>query len=617
MNTIKLTKGQVAGFHAITTYRRNVFLSGPSGAGKTELVKLVCEYFRQQGKRVCKLSSTRKGAAAIGGQTVHAWFDLGELPQSLEQFLHMLDRQDYCHKHRKVSSKKLFSSIVPTYSVRQYVKKESIFEEAKKIDVLVISDVNTLLLYLFDHIEVALRIGRESTDPFGGVQVILEGDFCQLSPPPPEKPNWPGTTTTNYAFESANWKLCIHYVIELTEIVRQSDPEYAAIIPRMRKGVTTISDVTFLHQRCLRPVFNKHMIHLFATRYQVRNHNESVMTQCLSGPMVSLPRVWESQLWDSSNLEVDPIVDKKLLQRYGLPEKYFSKVILPQINDKIRTKTENEYLTCYFDDQIKTPLQIKQGCRIKIISNKIDGLFSGSFGTVQNWFTTVNDGLKVNILFDNGKNIAIETEQAILFHPNYKFIRFSRFPFTLAFAATINEMRGMTLQEAAITIDDKIFLGGSAYVALSCVATLNGLYLTGPIVREKIFPPEKVLEFYKTAIQPSSMQMERWSNLEYKSMFSSIKNNAELSIYNFNNNNNNNNNELKLDNSNNNNNNSNNNSNNKTTIVTSFLKRTGNIRKFDYIGEETVKEQPKKQKVIDEEVLKLIQEQLQEEEDNV
>ena len=188
-----LTKDQVAGFHAITTYRKKILLLGTAGTGKTDLLKLSSIYFQQHNKNVCKLGYTNRAARSIQGETIHSWFDLGNIPENLNEFLHMLERQHYFftqkEKHKNdfeeytIPHSEVFSNEVPTYNTRKYTKSDSVYNRVlKNIDILMISEIYMLPLYLFDHLDVAFRIGRKINKPFGDIQIIVEGDPFQSAP---------------------------------------------------------------------------------------------------------------------------------------------------------------------------------------------------------------------------------------------------------------------------------------------------------------------------------------------------------------------------------------------------------------------------------------------------
>lgn len=71
--------------------------------------------------------------------------------------------------------------------------------------------------HLFDKLEELARILRTSDQPFGGIQLVITGDFFQL-PPVSDGPRG-----TKFAFEAESWSRCIQHTIKLTNVFRQKD----------------------------------------------------------------------------------------------------------------------------------------------------------------------------------------------------------------------------------------------------------------------------------------------------------------------------------------------------------------------------------------------------------
>jgi ATP-dependent DNA helicase PIF1 len=69
---------------------------------------------------------------------------------------------------------------------------------------------------LFDKLEHVARTLRKKPEPFGGIQLIVTGDFFQL--PPVAK-----GSATKFAFEADTWKQSVKHTFNLTKVFRQSD----------------------------------------------------------------------------------------------------------------------------------------------------------------------------------------------------------------------------------------------------------------------------------------------------------------------------------------------------------------------------------------------------------
>lgn len=104
---------------------------------------------------------------------------------------------------------------------------------------------------LLEKLEYLGRRLRDSPKPFGGIQLILSGDFHQL-PPVPDRL---ARTTPRFAFEAACWSDLFPsgQMKALTQVYRQRDDSFVKILERMRKGIVRQDDVLAL-RRCARPV---------------------------------------------------------------------------------------------------------------------------------------------------------------------------------------------------------------------------------------------------------------------------------------------------------------------------------------------------------------------------
>ena len=97
--------------------------------------------------------------------------------------------------------------------------------------VLIIDEVSMVDGDFFDKLEELSRKIRNNGRPFGGIQLVVTGDFFQL-PPVPEG----GSREARFAFAAATWNTSIQHTILLTQIFRQKDPEFASMLNEMRLG---------------------------------------------------------------------------------------------------------------------------------------------------------------------------------------------------------------------------------------------------------------------------------------------------------------------------------------------------------------------------------------------
>jgi ATP-dependent exoDNAse (exonuclease V) alpha subunit len=177
------------------TSKKNVFLTGGAGVGKTTTTKDVIKHFEDEAKKVAKLASTGIAATLIGGQTLHSFFDFG-----IASDLKELQRSGKFDIKRKV--KKLIASI----------------------DLVVIDEISMVSDTLLDM--VLLRLQQAE---FSGA-VLVVGDFLQL--PPVVK----GYSEVMFAFESSAWEEFDFEVIELTHIYRTDDKKFIELLHDVRFG---------------------------------------------------------------------------------------------------------------------------------------------------------------------------------------------------------------------------------------------------------------------------------------------------------------------------------------------------------------------------------------------
>jgi ATP-dependent DNA helicase PIF1 len=84
--------------------------------------------------------------------------------------------------------------------------------------VLVIDEISMVDADLFDKLEGIAKTIRGNGRPFGGIQLVITGDYFQL-PPVPDNGR-----IAKFAFEAETWSTCLEHTIGLTQVFRQKDP---------------------------------------------------------------------------------------------------------------------------------------------------------------------------------------------------------------------------------------------------------------------------------------------------------------------------------------------------------------------------------------------------------
>lgn len=181
----------------------NIFVTGPGGVGKSELLHYIYEDAREKGKDIMVTATT--GCAAVrlncNARTIYSWAGIG----------------------------------LGNKSVNELVKKINFNKHAKSawndVEILIIDEVSMLSRKLFELLDSLGKRLRRKSAHFGGIQIIFSGDFYQL---PPIGDN---EESQAFCFESPIWRSVFPNQIELTHIFRQKNHEYATILKQIRQGI--------------------------------------------------------------------------------------------------------------------------------------------------------------------------------------------------------------------------------------------------------------------------------------------------------------------------------------------------------------------------------------------
>lgn len=386
----------------------NVFLTGEPGSGKTYTVNQYVCWLREQGISCAVTASTGIAATHINGRTIHSWSGIG---------------------------------VRPTLTSSDIAKIGSNARTAKRIreaGVLVIDEVSMLSSDTLAMVELMCRKIRKKDQPFGGLQVVLVGDFFQLPPVVKEYPheNRQSTLLTGeasrsvFAFSSSAWAALDLVVCYLSEQHRQEDPAFLDMLMAVRRGTVTVA-----HQTLLR----------------TRSSSES--------------RAGMTQLF-SHNVDVDRINDEELAKISGAAREYaMVKAGVPAIADQLQRG-------CLSPET----LVLKVGCRVMFTKN--DPALRYANGTI---------GMVVGYAYEAGYPIVkTHTNRLVTAEPEEWSVedgggvvgRITQIPLRLAWALTVHKSQGMSLDAAHMDLS-RVFEYGQGYVALSRVRTLAGVFLGG------------------------------------------------------------------------------------------------------------------------------------------
>lgn len=381
---------------AILESGKSVLLTGAAGAGKTYVLNKFIARAKKQGKNVAVTATTGLAATHLNGTTIHAWSGIGI--------------QDFFDKR---AASKLGNA-------RQ--------ELIKKADILIIDEVSMLHDFRLDMVDDTLRFIRGGQEPFGGVQVILCGDFFQL-PPVNRRDGRGGSFVTN----SAAWRQNVFTVCYLQTQFRQKEDElYTAILNGIRAGVLTRSQLDALQER----------------------------SGAIDDPFTPRTRLL------TVNVDVDDVNYAQLNDLDGEVHEY-----------QMETHGSKPYVeTLKRSCLAPETLRLKLGAQVMCIKNAQDRKYAnGSLGKVVG-FEKHTDYPIVELT--NGREVTIRADTWELVDGDKKRASLVQLPLRLAWAITVHKSQGMTLDAARIDLS-RAFVEGMGYVALSRVRGLKHLILDG------------------------------------------------------------------------------------------------------------------------------------------
>jgi len=132
---------------------QNVFITGSAGTGKTYLLNQFIQYLKERKIYPTVVAPTGIAASHLKGQTIHSFFALG-----------------------------IRDTVVDNGYVEFLLKKSYLKSRFAKLKLLIIDEVSMISPEIFASMDKVLRAFKNSPEPFGGVQVVISGDFFQLPP---------------------------------------------------------------------------------------------------------------------------------------------------------------------------------------------------------------------------------------------------------------------------------------------------------------------------------------------------------------------------------------------------------------------------------------------------
>lgn len=427
----------------------NVFLTGGGGTGKSKVLETFINNYKKKFPTTWRqllgiTSTTGSSALLIGGTTIHSFSGIG------------VSRTDD-------------DVLIERLAKRRYLSKRW-----RELKTLIIDEISMLTPRSFQLIYKLAQTIRKNTRPFGGVQIILSGDFCQLAPILEQHIS---NHTMEYCFEAPEWAASEIHTVYFKKIHRQTDVEFISALQKIRMGISDQDTTSLLIQQFRKNIENSYGImpvQLFPTRDSANEVNQKHFADLSKANEIN-----------TFSMKIDISMRAELLDD--------DKSSTSASSESTDIKIQRAKSQLPIDDSIDLCI----GCQVILVINLSieDGLINGSKGKIEHF----NENGEPVVLFANGIRRAIVMHEWEM-EDGPHVIKAYGLPLILGYGCTIHRSQGMSIDLAIIDIGRSIFKGaggyGQIYVALSRVRTLQGLsILNFDPSRIKCHP--KVIEFYR------------------------------------------------------------------------------------------------------------------------
>jgi len=432
----------------------SVFISGAAGTGKSHVLKFIIQTLQERGtKKFGVCAPTGVAAINVGGSTLHSFFGIGLGNGSLNSL------------------------------IRKVRKNKEAMKRIGEIDVLLIDEVSMLSSDLMETLDAVVRDvrmdGKRMNEPFGGMQLICVGDFFQLPPITQRGTDRDGDRDDMrpFCFDSHVWSELglVDNTFELLNVQRQkSGSPFEKFLNMVRIGAVGSDIIHEFNKKCL--ISNDHPLPvdgIVPTRLYTHNRDVDAVNEArlgeLEGKLITCKAIdeWKQKMPTGTLASV-----KK--------------------NMKISVATESP------DD-----VNLKVGAQVMLTRNRdMDrgdlGLVNGSRGVVERFVLDLNGDQIPVVRFDNGRIEKIGKVETVRYNPDGGpgCLKRKQIPLKLGWALTVHKSQGSTLTRAILDISST-FEPGQAYVSLSRVKSIDGLWLERPVRRNNIMVSRRVLNYYK------------------------------------------------------------------------------------------------------------------------
>lgn len=423
---------------------KNIFLTGPAGTGKSVTLSKIKDHCESTGLQFGITGTTGTAAFLIGGKTLHSFLGIGLA---------------------KESAKEIFEYV--RYKLSHIAKK------LRELQVLIVDEISMLDIELFDKISEYLCYMRKNTRPFGGLQIVLTGDFCQLKP-----------VSGDYCFTSSLWTVLKLKTVYLHKLIRQDgDLVFQSMLTKLRYG------------KCSQKTYE--------TLLSLSDKDFGEIKPTILYPL---------------NVDVDKInklESEKLIKSNAKRMKY--EIEYPKLS-----KNKDKTIRWIKSLDLPETSEFSVGDQVVVTANidQDSGIINGTRGIIVDVKTR-----SVMIKRINGSIFDIKYHKSICAEDKDIYVCY--LPVKLAYALSIHRSQGMTIDALEIDIGSKIFAPGQAYTAISRAMSLNSIKIKNISKKSFIVDPS-VIEFYKTIETNLKITHEKYITKKLNIIIYNIANHINL-----------------------------------------------------------------------------------------
>ncbi|EFX02820.1 mitochondrial DNA helicase [Grosmannia clavigera kw1407] len=426
----------------------SVFFTGPAGTGKSVLMRAIIrdlrKRFAKEPERLGVTASTGLAACNIGGMTLHSFAGIG------------LGKEDVQTLVRKI---------------RRNPKAKARWLKTK---ILVIDEISMVDGDLFDKLSSIGRTIRNNGRPWGGIQLVLTGDFFQLPPVPDREKR-----DVKFAFEASTWNTSIDHTIGLSEVFRQKDP---GALSKQRTIFKSLSRPVQIDDEL-------EVTELFPTRAEVDSSNERRL-HALKGKPRRYDALDSGEQDKREKLLQNMMAPKSLVLREGAQVMLIKNMDETLVNGSVGTvvkfMTESEFEQVGDNFEWTTDPVIKK--RASMLNQYLNDGDNGSGSPVFPY-------VRFHAVDGTQRGILVRQEEWKVELPTGE-VQASRhqLPLILAWALSIHKAQGQTLERVKVDLG-RVFERGQAYVALSRATSKDGLQVLR-FEKHKVMAHPRVVSFY-------------------------------------------------------------------------------------------------------------------------